>query len=144
MAHLTKGVELYMKAFDETKTVAEQVAGVASTDKVANLQEYPDLLGNVETVDVTTLDDDFRHYIPGIRDVGGAMGFTFLYEKTIFSTFNTAKDTHQLFQVKFPDGVKFSWGGYVVPSIMGKGVNDAIQFSANITADTDFEVTFPV
>ena len=131
---LTKGVELYMVAYADSPTFA-------SGDKVANLQEYPDILGTPENVDVTTLDDGFRHYIPGIRDVGGVMSFTFLYDKTIFKKFNDAVGVHKSFQVKFPDGATITWGGYVVPSIIGKGVNDAIQFTANITADTDFTVS---
>ena len=131
---LTKGVKLSMATIANPQTF---VAG----DVVANLQEFPDILGQPENVDVTTLDDSFRHYIPGIRDVGGVMSFTFLYDKTTFKKFNDAVGVHKAFQLEFPDSVKISWEGYVVPSIIGKGVNDALQFSANITADSDFTIS---
>lgn len=130
---LTKGVTLAMVDYAASPTFA-------TTDVVANLQEFPDLLGEPETVDVTTLDDSYRHYILGIQDVGGAMGFTFLYDKTTFKKFNDAVGVHKSFQIKFPDNVTFTFGGYVAPSIIGKGVNDALQFTASIVADTDITV----
>ena len=130
---LSKGVTLSMVAYASSPTFTD-------SDVVADLQEFPDILGEPENVDVTTLADSYRHYIPGIRDVGGSMGFTFLYSKALFGTFNSAVDVHKSFQLKFPDGMTITWGGYVTPSIIGKGVNDALQFTANITADTDFTI----
>lgn len=128
---LTKGVELYMCADDATP---------ASTDKVANLQNFPDLIGTPSTVDVTTLDSEQVEYILGLPDVGGLMSFTFLYDKSIYKKFHDAIGTHKKFQVKFPDSVTFTWTGYVTPSIIGKGANDALQFNANISADSKITV----
>lgn len=100
------------------------------------------MLTNYEC-DVTTLDDDFRHYILGIQDVGGVMNFTFLYEKTVLSTLNGYKGVHKAFKVEFPDGVNFTWEGYCAPSVVGKGVNDALQINLGVVADTDIEINFP-
>ena len=138
--YLTKGVALHMTAYNASPVFSDSTI-------VANLQEFPDLIGAPEQVDITCLEDSNRRYIPGIKDVGGSMSFTFLYEKTIFKKFYDVSDypghpgVRQSFQVEFPDGVKIGWSGYVNPSIIGKGVNDALQFSANIVADSDFTVT---
>jgi len=130
---LSKGVTLSMVAYNASPSFTD-------SDIIADLQEFPDLLGEPETVDVTTLADSYRHYIQGIRDVGGNMGFTILYSKAVFKTVNDAVGVHKSFQLKFPDNVTFTWGGYVAPSVIGKGVNDALQFTANITADTDITI----
>ena len=134
--YLSKGVRLNMTAYSASPSFSDSTI-------VANLQEFPDLLGTPEQVDVTCLEDANRRYIPGIKDVGGVMSFTFLYEKSIFKTFKDAEGSRQSFKIDFPDGVGISFSGYVAPSIIGKGVNDALQFSANITADSEFTVSYP-
>ena len=136
---LTKGVELYMATIATPPTPQSFVAG----DKVANLQNFPDLIGTPSTIDLTTLDSEQVEYILGLPDVGGLMSFTFLYDKTVYKTFDDAKGIHKAFQVKFPDGVTFSWTGYVIPSVIGKGANDALQFNANISADSKITVGYP-
>lgn len=134
---LSKGVELSMRAAGTT----------GSYTKIENLQEFPDIFGEPENVDVTTLDNDYRHYIPGIKDVGGTMTFVCLYTKAGFTAVQNAEDTHQDFKLSIPastaggsDGMEITWSGFVTASLIGKGVNDALQFNVNVTADEDFEV----
>lgn len=53
---LSKGVKLYITNIPEgTNVKPENVSSWGTA--LANLQEFPDLLGEPETVDVTTLDD---------------------------------------------------------------------------------------
>ena len=131
---LSKGVTLGYRAAGST----------GSYTTLANLQEFPDLLGEPENVDVTTLADSYRHYIPGIQDVGGNMAFTFLYTKSGLTTVNGLTG-QQDFQLTIPAAgtesqATITWTGYMRPSIVGKGVNDAMQFTVNITADSDFTI----
>mgnify|MGYP000983005968 CR=1 FL=1 len=45
------------------------------------LQEVPEVGGDPEKVEVTTLADGVKKYIPGVRDLGD-LTFTFLYDNS--------------------------------------------------------------
>lgn len=145
MAQLSKGVTLAYGAYGASGVTGPKDATYTT---LADMQEFPDLLGEPETVDVTTLENDFRHYIPGIRDVGGNMGFTFLYTKTGFAAANGITG-HSYFRLTIPDengatgtsgAMNIYWAGYAKTSLQGKGVNDAMQFQLNVVPDEDFVI----
>lgn len=138
---LTKDVNFYMGAAGES----------VSYTWIHNLQEFPDLLGGTETVDVTTLEDGYRKYIPGIKDLGGALGFTFLYDGTPtsgnFAQIRAAEGTLQSIKIEFPDavtesghGTQFIFDCFVEAQVTGKGVNEALQFVCNCFLQSDIEV----
>lgn len=129
----TIGVRLYNSA-----------AGSSYT-KVANLQEFPDIGADVESIDVTTLDDEFRHYIPGVKDTGGALTFVLLYETSEYNTLDGQKDSEYYWKLEFPSSTSgkvdtFTWKGYGVPGVIGHGVNEALTFNLNVLPTTD--ITF--
>ena len=64
---LTKNTKLSVKISD------------SFVDLGADLQEFPNLGGAAEQVEVTTLADGNRRYINGIKDFG-SLEFTFLYD----------------------------------------------------------------
>ena len=74
---LSKGIKLSYKA-----------SGGNSYTDLTNLQEIPDLGGSADSVEVTTLDDAAHMYINGLKDYGDSLDFTFLYDKTQFTTLN--------------------------------------------------------
>lgn len=132
---LTKRVELGYKT-----------AGAGDTyTKIAGLQEFPDIGGAPEQIDITTLDDAMMHYMNGLKDAG-SMEFTFLYDKN-----DTANSNFQVlcgledagkavdWELKLPTGTKFHWNGEVAVTLSGTGVNDALHFVANIGIATDIE-----
>ena len=71
---LTKGVKLSYGATSSNYT------------DLTNLQEYPDLGGTADSVEVTTLDDAAHTFINGLLSYGDSLDFVFLYDKTQFST----------------------------------------------------------
>lgn len=71
------------------------------------------------------------------------MNFTFLYEKDLLDTLNDYKGVHKAFKVEFPDSVGFCWFGYCAVSVVGKGVNDALQLNLGCVSDTDIYVDIP-
>jgi len=128
---LSKGVEFYL-----------------DNAKVENLQEFPDLGGAAEQVDVTTLADGSYHYINGIKDYG-SLEFTFLYDNSAttsnYRVLREAEEdgeTHEC-KVLFPDGTAFTFSGQVSTTITGAGVNAALQFTATINLNSDIAVTNP-
>lgn len=116
---------------------------------LTNLQEVPQLGGAADKVDVTTLADDNYKYINGIKDFGD-LAFTFLYDNEaatsnyrVLKGLETAGDV-VYWQLTFPDGTKFAFSGECSTQINSAAVNAALQFTLNITLNSDIAVTNPV
>ena len=135
MAMLSKGVVLKMGTFAESNP---------TLTAVDNLTNFPDLLGTIDTVEVTTLQNAMRVYIPGLADLGNSLDFEFIYDKTVFNSLNTIKEagTRQSFELDLPDGVKISWAGHIGLTLNGKGPGEALTFTVQIVPDTDMAIDF--
>ena len=116
--------------------------------QVRNLQEFPDLGGAAERVDVTTLEDGNYKYINGIKDFG-ELAFTFLYDNSeATSNYRLMRALEEseavaYWEVEFPDSTKFDFEGQASTAIPGAGVNAALQFTLNITLNSDITVVNP-
>lgn len=144
MAHsglLSKGITLGYRASGSQSSVAYAV--------VPDLQEIPDLGGEPEQVDVTTLADSNYHYIAGIKSFD-SLTFVFLYDNDeATSNYRVLRGLEEAgneleWELSFPDGTKFHFNGTVSTSIVGAGVNAALQFNATITLNSDMDVVDPV
>lgn len=120
------------------------VPGVTFTN-LPDLQDIPELGGDVEKVEVTTLADANRKYINGIKDFGD-LAFTFLYEN------NDATDSYRIlsamtaltaWQVKLPDNTTFTFNGFPSVKLNGAGVNEPLTFTLNIALNSDITVGNP-
>lgn len=120
---------------------------------IPDLQECPQLGGEAEKVDVTTLTDGNYRYINGIKDFGD-LAFKFLYDNSgetsnyrvvrgLEETELATPGTVHYFQVTFPDGTKFEFSGQVSTQIDSAAVNAALTFTANITLNSEITVTNP-
>jgi hypothetical protein len=49
--------------------------------ELTNLQEIPELGGEVEAIEITTLADAAHMYTDGIKNYGDSLAFKFLYEQ---------------------------------------------------------------
>lgn len=113
-------------------------------DLGADLQEFPDLGGAAEQVEITTLADANRRYINGIKDFG-SLDFTFLYDGAEDGSF---KKLHALevageaveFKVALPDGITCSFTGFPSITISGGAVNDAMTFTLSINLNSDLVI----
>jgi hypothetical protein len=90
---LTKGIKLGYKTSSSATSYTD----------LTNLQEIPDLGGDVDTVEVTTLADAAHTYIAGLKDYGDSLDFVFLYDPTQFGTLNALTGVIY-WQVSLPDG----------------------------------------
>ena len=123
---LSKGIKLSYKA-----------SGGNSFTDLTNLQEIPDLGGSADSVEVTTLDDAAHMYINGLLDYGDSLDFTFLYDKTQYTTLNGLTGTIE-WKVTLPgtSGLTASWSGESSVKLNGVGVNDAITYTLSIKPST--------
>lgn len=113
---------------------------------VSGLTDIPDMGATPEKLDVTTLADEYRHYIGGVKDFGD-LEFTFIYESGADGNYaklaaieaNKAQDVACV--VEFPDGSKFEFPGEISLRIVGVGVNAVITFVMAVALSGDIVYT---
>ena len=100
--------------------------------ELENLQEVPDLgNGERETIEVTTLADSERKYIPGLYAGSEGLEFKFLYEKEQFMTLNALNEEAQ-WKIEISDGLTCSFNGSCAVRLDGQGVSAALTYTLNI------------
>lgn len=128
MAVISKGIKLSYKN------------GSGSTfTELTNLYEIPELGGDVDKIEVTTLASAAHEYTNGIKNYGDTVAFKFYYEKEQFTTLNGLKGACD-WKVELPDETSYTFSG--VPSVKLDGVsyNAALTYSLNIAPTSEMVV----
>ena len=107
--------------------------------KVVDIKDFPDLMGEPEMLETTTLSDAQVTNIPGIRG-SDMMTFTCNYTKADFTAVNADAGKALYYELSFSDGSKFTWQGQHSSGLPGKGVNEVVEAQVVIAASTP--VTF--
>ena len=128
--------------------------GTSYTDLVP-IKDYPDFLNEVNTIDVTNLQNEMHTYIAGLLDTGGTLDFTCNYSATDYQTVKALDDGAEKYLAIWfggtksgstvtPTGVdgKWSFKGMVKVGIVGKGVDEAREMTIHVVPTTD--MTFSV
>lgn len=103
---------------------------------LTNLQEIPDLGGEVEAIEITTLADAAHTYTDGIKNYGDSLAFKFLYESTQFETLNGLTGASE-WKVELPDGAACTFGGTSSVKLDGVGVNAALTYTLSVKPNTE-------
>ena len=111
----------------------------ATAAKVVDIKDFPDLIGDPEMLETTTLSDAQVTNIPGIKG-SDMLTFTCNYTSADFKKVNDDAEKPLFYVLEFSDGSKFSWQGQHTCGMPGKGVNEVVEFTINIAAST--AVTF--
>lgn len=122
---ISKGITLSMKQGDSEEYTA-----------LTNLQEIPELGGDSEAVEITTLADAAHMYEDGIKNYGDSLGFKFLYEKEQFATLNGLTGA-QSWKVALPDGSSCTFTGSSSVKLAGVGVNAALTYTLSIKPNSE-------
>ena len=123
MAVISKGITLSYK---------KDQAFVALT----NLQEIPELGGEVEAIEITTLADAAHMYTDGIKNYGDSLAFKFLYESEQFTALNALTGTQE-WQVGLPGGETCTFSGTCSVKLDGVGVNAALTYTLAVKPSTE-------
>jgi len=121
----------------------------ASADytKLVDIKEFPDLGGEPELLETTTLTDGAQTFIPGIQQLD-SMTFTANYTKTDYTTLKGLEGTEKSYAVWFggtvsgttvtPTGSdgKFEFDGQLSVYANGGGVNEVVNMSITIAPST--------
>lgn len=98
--------------------------GSASADKELAIKSYPQIMAKRGSLEVTTLQDDAKVYIPSIRETPDSLDFTMNWDAAVFAEIN-ALNAVQKCELAFSDGSKFTWDGYLSVS-NGEGAVGAV------------------
>jgi len=135
---LSKGIKFSVAEYTGTT--------LGSYSEVANLQSIPSLGGDIEKVDVTTLANEARQYIEGIKDYGD-LEFKFLYDNSsATSNYRVLKDLagdKVGVKVELPDTTAFTFDAQLAVSLDEAGVNDALTFTCTALLQSDISVANP-
>lgn len=123
MAVISKGITLSYK--NDSTFVA-----------LTNLQEIPDLGGDTEAIEITTLADAAHTYTDGIKNYGDALAFKFLYEGAQFTTLNGLTGVKE-WQVELPSGETCTFSGSCSVKLDGVGVNAALTYTLSVRPSTE-------
>ena len=111
--------------------------GTITYSKLVDIKDYPDVEDSPETVETTTLTDEMRTYIPGLKSPGGsALPFTCNYDEAIFSTIRGYEGQEKdlglfLGDTTGSDG-KFTFKGYLAVRLLGKGVGEVREMEVSV------------
>ena len=115
-------------------TSAEQAA------KVVDIKDFPDLIGEPELLETTTLSDAQVTNIPGIRG-SDLLTFTCNYTSADFAKVKADESKALFYVLEFSDGSAFNWAGQHTCGLPGKGVNEVVDFTINIAVSSAVEFT---
>ena len=120
MATISKGIKLSYKA-----------ASGSDYTELTNLQEIPDLGGEAEAIEITTLADAAHMYTDGILNYGDSLAFKFLYDKEQFTTLTGLTGSNS-WKVELPDGATCTFTGTSSVKLDSVGVNAALTYQLSI------------
>lgn len=123
MATLSKGITLSYKK-----------NGGADFEELSNLLEIPELGGETEAVEITTLEDSAHVYMNGIMNYGDSLAFKFIYENEQFDDLRSLASggIAQDWKVALPDGASCTFSGACSIKLDGVGVNAALTYTLSI------------
>jgi hypothetical protein len=123
MAVISKGIKLSYKVDSDFV-------------ELTNLQEIPDLGGDVEAIEITTLADAAHMYTDGLKNYGDSLAFKFLYEGEQFETLNGLAGVNE-WQVALPDGATCTFSGTSSVKLDGVGTSAVLTYTLAIKPNTE-------
>ena len=106
--------------------------------KKVDIKDFPDLIGDPNLLETTTLSDAAQTYIPGIKSTD-LMTFTTNFTKTDFQACKADEGKTLFYSLEFSDGAKFTWQGQHTMGVPGKGVDEVLEATINIAPSTAVE-----
>ena len=116
-------------------TLSYKTGAAAEFAQLTNLQEIPELGGESEALEITTLADDAHMYMDGIKNYGDSITFKFLYEKTQFETL-VGLTGSSTWKVTLPDDTTCTFSGTSSVKLNGAGVNTPLGYTLAIKPNT--------
>ena len=95
-------------------------------EKLVDIKDYPDIGGSPETLETTTLDEtEYKTYIDGLKDLGGALEFTFNLTEELITVWDALMTAYEAAKIEG----KATWFTIVIP-----GLSESFYFTGNPSA----------
>lgn len=133
MAVISQGIKLSYKSAE------------GQFKELTNLQEIPELGGDVDKIEITTLADAAHRYTNGLRNYGDSVPFKFLYEKAQFTELEKLTGEHE-WKVELPDATDgtnataYTFRGTPSVKLGSAGVNAVLTYTLNIAPTSEMVV----
>lgn len=126
-------------------------ASESAYTKLIDIKEFPDLGGDPEMLETTTLSDKMQTYIAGIQSLDG-LSFTANYDLTDYKALKALEGKNEKYAVWFggtesggvltPTGSdgKFSFDGQLTAYPTGGGVNEVVDTNITIAPSTPIQL----
>lgn len=126
-------------------------ASESAYTKLIDIKEFPDLGGDPDMLETTTLSDKMQTYIAGIQSLDG-LSFTANYDLTNFKALKALEGKNEKYAVWFggtenagtltPTGSdgKFSFDGQLTAYPTGGGVNEVVDIGITIAPSTPIQL----
>lgn len=120
-----------------------------------SITSVPDLGGDPEQIDVTTIYDGMRKNIPGVKGndnmefngLRGKWGAPNAQTSALVDEYGAlaalSETTAYYWKLTYPDGSTHTWGAYPRVRQNGFGVNEALGYTLVLTVITDITYTAP-
>lgn len=106
--------------------------------KEVDIKDVPSLLAAKSSIETTTLRNEGRTYIDGIRETPESFDFNANYDKEIFDEINSLT-AEQFCKITFPDGSAYKWKGKMSVSNAEAGINAVLGMVISVKPTTDIE-----
>lgn len=126
-------------------------ASASAYTKLIDIKEFPDLGGDPDMLETTTLSDKMQTYIAGIQSLDG-LSFTANYDLTDYKALKALDGKNEKYAVWFggtesggvltPTGSdgKFSFDGQLTAYPTGGGVNEVVDIGITIAPYTPIQL----
>ena len=109
--------------------------GATSADKTLAIKSYPEILAKRSALETTTLSDDAKTYISGIRETAASFPFTLNWDAAVFAEINALTEVQKC-ELTFSDGSKFTFDGYLSASNSEGSVNAVAEMTVSVMPAT--------
>lgn len=122
-----------MAAMSAFNTVLKYGADSPST--AITIKDTPVIMAKRSSLETTTLSDDARTYIPGIRETSESFDFTANYDSEVFATLNSLTEAQKCALV-YSDGSGYTWDGKISASVNEAAVDAVLEMTISITPES--------
>ena len=109
--------------------------GESTASKTLAIKSYPQVMAKRSALEVTSLSDDAKVYIAGVRETPDSLDFTMNYDAAVFAEINALTGVQKC-ELTFSDGSGFTWDGYLSASNNDGAVNAVAEMTISVMPAT--------